>query len=205
MRKLLLAFVIVTAALNAKAQTEKGTLYLGGSVSYFNQKSNTSGSYFYQNQQLNVKPTIGMFVGSKWAIGITPMYSYYKDSSFTQGPGYTSSTLSKSKMLGGGIDVRYYITLGQQFAFFPQFNGSYLTSAGHSNSPNTDHVFSAAISPNFAFFATKKIAVNMAYGALLYQQGRSFSQVSGPATKTEMFGISASGGVSLGVSYHFTK
>lgn len=205
MRKLLLALIIVTSAIAAKAQTQKGTLYLGGSVSYLDQKNDNGNFNYYQNLQISLRPTIGMFVSDKWAIGITPLYNYYRDSSFTQGPGYTSSSSSKSKLLGGGIDVRYYISLGQQFAFFPQFNGSYLTAVGKGKSDSDDHVFIATVSPNFAFFATKKIAINLAYGALMYRQERLFSQNGSASSKSEIFGLNVNGGMNLGVSYHFTK
>jgi hypothetical protein len=197
----LIVFTIITV----KAQTNKGTIYLGGSVSYVNTetKSGTVGYTLYR--QLTLMPTVGIFLNSKWAIGITPTYQYLRDTSYQSGPGYTQTSIEKTKLLGGGVNVRYYVKLGSQFAFFPQLAGTYLTAIDVKATGYNERVYQAALSPNFAFFPTPKIAINMAYGGIRYQH-QTFTPKDGSTPFSgNTFDINANGGITLGVAYHFSR
>jgi hypothetical protein len=207
MKKILLTIIIIASVTIAKAQTEKGTTYLGGSVSYRSTVSKLPSVSNRYVKELTLAPTIGWFVGNNWSIAITPTYISDRDSSFTATPfGGNSSTVTKSKYLGGSVDVRYYVNITPQFAFFPQLSGGYYGLIDNKN--QSGNIVSVGISPNFAYFPTKHWAVNLGFGALQYRKESNTYKAPGVAnvkSSSSVFDVTANSGLNLGVNYFFGK
>jgi len=183
------------------AQTDKGTVFAGGSISYNSQATKDK----YNNSKhisLDILPTVGVFLGNNWSIGITPQYSYYRDSSFHQDE-YSSKAGYKSKLLGIGLSVRHYWMIIPQLALFPQLTGNYLVSVGDAGASVKN--YNVNITPNLALFPTKQIAITLGYGGLTYtHQSSENSPLTGRNTY-EAFGFNANLGAVLGINYHFTN
>jgi len=210
MKKFLLTIIVIAGVTVAKAQTQKGGMYLGGSVGFNSTVLKSPNTNDRNLRTFNLAPTIGFFVADNWSIALTPTYLYSRDSVTFKSPfggGGVSSTVVKSKYLGGGIDIRYYVKISQQFAFFPQLSGGYYGRVGDKTT--SGNMAAVGISPNFAFFPTKKWAVNLGFGALQYRhESTTFKATSTSAevkTSNKDFDFAANTGLSLGVNYFFGK
>jgi hypothetical protein len=198
MNKLISTLTLIVFSICAKAQTEKGNVYIGGSLSF--NKSNTSqNGYSNEFSTAYVTPTVGLFLAKNFSVGLSPQYSYSKNNT----EAFTSNGLSISKnishLLGGGIDFRYYFAIVPKLFFFPQLSSSYLVSIGQSNTDTK--LFRTSINPNLTFFATKKLALNFTYGALAYSYQTNKSTYT--TTKFTSFDFNANQGAALGVNYYF--
>ncbi|PTQ95652.1 hypothetical protein C8P68_105157 [Mucilaginibacter yixingensis] len=204
MQKITLTLAFIICVLFAKAQTQKGTLYLGGSVSYLTQKTNGAFGSNTTNRQLEISPTIGKFINEHWAIGITPMYSYMKDTAYVAGPGYSGGSIVKRKMIGGGLEVRYYFQITDKFSFFPLLSESVLASFD-SKDPMDIRENIVSLSPNFAFFPTRHIAINISLGSIQWITQSITDHSTTPENKTtgSLFSSSFNSGLGLGAAYHF--
>lgn len=208
MKKILLTIIIIASVTIAKAQTEKGQMYLGGNLGFTSQVFKSPVTNDRNLREFTVAPTIGFFVAKNWSIALSPTYRYSKDSvTFTSpfGGGGVSSTVSKQKYLGGSIDVRYYVNITSQFAFFPQLSGGYYGLVGDNT--KSGNMSAVGISPNFAFFPTKNWAINLGFGALQYhQESTTYKATAGSAevkVSSKNFDFAANSGINLGVNYFF--
>jgi hypothetical protein len=201
MNKIFSTLILSILTIAAKAQTDKGTVFVGGSV-YYN--SQTSKYQYNKNEHIRIElyPTVGVFLGNNWSIGITPQYSYYRDSSFYQNE-YSSKSGSKSKLLGVGLSVRRYWMIIPQLALFPQLSGNYLFSVGDAGASAKN--YNVNITPNIALFPTKRIAITFGYGGLAYTYQTGKDSSSGNPTSFSSFGINVNQGIALGFNYHFTN
>lgn len=209
MKKILLTLIIIASVTIAKAQTEKGSMYLGGSVGFNSSALNQPGLQTRNLREFNIAPTIGFFVANNWSIAVTPTYRYSKDS-VTAASGFGGSPLTsvnKQKYLGGSIDVRYYVNITPQFAFFPQLSGGYYGLVGDKT--KSGNMTAVGISPNFAYFPTKKWAINLGFGALQYRyESLTYKATSTTAevkNTSKNFDFAANSGINLGVNYFFGK
>lgn len=170
MKKLLLSLTAVCAlALGANAQTEKGTIILGGTASYQSTKSDADGARSAQN--LNLVPNAGYFVADNFALGTGVGYNYSKSA--------TANPVGQNESVVVSPFGRYYVGLSDQFKFFGQasvpmefgtvkpvdVNGNSGSKTGKSNS------IGVALSPGFSYFPTKKVGIEFAF------QGASYNRV----------------------------
>lgn len=202
MNKLISTLTFVALSICAKAQTEKGTVYLGGSVAFSRSTSNQNTSSSV-NSQVFLSPTVGVFVAKNFSIGFSPQYLYSKssyNSLYYNGNGYsTNVSKNETNLLGGGIDLRYYFAIVPKLYFFPQLSANYRVSVGKSEVDTK--VINAGLSPNLTFFATQKLAFNLSYGALFYNHQTDKSRTID--NKNESFGLSINQGTALGINYYF--
>jgi hypothetical protein len=202
MNKLISTLTLIVFSICAKAQTEKGTVYVGGNAA-FSRSTSSQNTSSYANSQVYVSPTVGVFVAKNFSIGLTPQYSYSETSYSSlhyNGAGYsTSVSKDETNLLGGGIDLRYYIAIVPKLYFFPQLSTSYRVSVGKADVDTK--VINANLSPNITFFATQKLALNFSYGALYYTHQTDKSPIM--ASKNESFGLSINQGTALGINFYF--
>lgn len=199
MNKLISTLTLIVFSICAKAQTEKGTVYIGGMVNISTNKTENL-NYTFKSNRLSLTPTVGIFVAKNFSIGLAPQYEYNKDAS--EYPNTISNYSNKSSMLGGGLELRYYWNIIPQLAFFTQLSGSYLISVGDSNTYD-ERLFTTNLTPNFSFFATKKLAFVFRYGALGYVHQKREGKDG--VTTGDSFGFNVNNGFGLGLNYHFTK
>jgi len=212
MKKHLFTFLfIVAASVAAKAQIGTGRYYTGGSLNYnydgygfTNTYSFAAGSTVYTNHgisNLQINPDFGMFLSKNWAIGIQPGYSRTggtETSVYTAlaGSGTTSYRYDHkyhTEALSLGIHFRYYCMLNDRVGIFPQFG---ITEANDINNFKSGSI-SVGGNPNIVFFATKKLAVNLGFGNILYTHDYQ--------TKANSFNIGLNTNIGFGVNYYWGK
>jgi hypothetical protein len=207
MKKTILTLSIITLSILTKAQTQKGTVFLGGAAAFSN-TSTKSGIYEIEQTQLSLAPVVGWFVSDNWSVGISPMYEYNKSRTPSVYYDLYNTPIvygnSKQSLLGAGVNVRYYWMILPQFGFSPQVQVSYLTSIGDSNAFKSN-VMAADLSPNFVFFPTKKIGVHLGYGAVTYAHEKDKAKDGTFSSTTNSFNLSANHGISLGVNFYLAK
>ncbi|MBC8052845.1 MAG: porin family protein [Sphingobacteriaceae bacterium] len=158
MKKILLLAVFAVAAFTVSAQTEKGKIMLGGSISAGTSKSDVSGAK--SATSFSIMPKAGYFLANNIAAGLGLGYGYDKD-----GTG-KDETISISPF------GRDYISLSDQFKFFAELSvplqfGTSKNAAGDKIAESTS--IGAALAPGFAFFPTKKIGIEIAFGGISFQ------------------------------------
>lgn len=93
------------------AQINKGTVFLGGSLGFAHQKTETNGTESKQNVA-NILPAIGIAVRNNLVAGVQLAYSNNRLSDDVMG----SEPYSRS--YGGGVFVKKYRPLGRNFLLF---------------------------------------------------------------------------------------
>jgi hypothetical protein len=203
----ILFFVFIGAA---SAQSAPGSFYIGGSLGYnynsYGSQSTITYLQGYTNYYLtklaniNISPEFGMFLSKKWSIGIQPTYarssgtetSYYYSYGGASG-NYVYSDKYNTTTLGIGIDVRYYCMLTEKFGFYPQFgistqNNSVYFSNGSLN---------VGATPNFVYFPTPKIGVNLGFGDVGYSLDYK--------TKDHTVNANLNNNIVFGVNYYWGR
>jgi hypothetical protein len=198
MNKLISTLTLIVFSICAKAQTDKGNVYIGGSVSYNRNTADQSG-YSNEHEQAYLTPTVGFFLAKNFSIGLSPQYSYSKNISAVFLNSGLNVNKNESHLLGGGINLRYYIAIVPRLFFFPEFSSSYMVSIGKSSTESK--LSRTSISPNLTFFATKKLALNLTYGAWAYTYQTNKGNFTNDKFTNFDFNINSS--VALGVNYFF--
>ncbi|WP_345953639.1 hypothetical protein [Mucilaginibacter sp. PAMB04168] len=202
MNKFISTLILIISTIAVKAQTDKGTVFVGGGISYNSQTSKDPTNHS-KHINMDLLPTVGVFLGNNWSIGLTPQYSYARDSSFYKYDDYSSKSGHKSKLLGIGLSVRHYWMIIPQLALFPELSGSYLFSVGDAGASAKS--YNMNITPNMAFFPTKHIAITFGYGGLRYLHQTNKDTALGTTASYNTFGFNVNQGMILGVNYHFTN
>ncbi|ASU35371.1 outer membrane beta-barrel protein [Mucilaginibacter xinganensis] len=210
-QKLLALSIFIIAGLSAAtAQTHKGEYYLGGSLSYDYSSYGSSTTYSFTEgytiyttskiSSFSFRPEFGFFISDKWSIGIQPVYSRQAGTetsdyhSYTNtSNNYTSSDKYHNDVLGIGVHARYYAMISDKFGFFPEF--------GISTINNTTYfkygTFSLGGTPNFVFFPTPKLGVNLGFGGVSYNLDYQ--------TKDSTFHLGLNDNISFGLNYFWGR
>lgn len=130
MRKLLFALGLITATLS-QAQTEKGTLLPGGSISF---QTSESGSQF------NFTPSLGVFIKDNFAVGGTAFLVIFED----------------EVVYGGGPQLWKYFGKSPKGRFFLTAHGTVLT-----DSEGDDPLFNYGASTGYAFFLNRSVSLEL--------------------------------------------
>lgn len=172
MKKRLLTALAVTLGIYAHAQTEKGKIILGGTVSFTSDKYELE--YERKTTSLAIGPSIGFFTSKNLALGLTLSYNYQKNSPYQQINAINGSIhideVGGNKSNGFGVIpfLRYYLDLHEKVKLFGQLNAGMLfaknkqIAAGGSimdNSKITTYI--GSVEPGIAFFPHKKIAIEL--------------------------------------------
>lgn len=203
---LLLSLLIFCFSFCTLAQPGKGQFYLGGSMNY---NYNTYGSkttynfstgytdYFLTNiSAFSISPEFGYFLSDEWSVGIQPTYqrnsgteSSYFYSYISPSDNYVSSDNYHTNIAGIGITIRYYAMITDKFGFFPQLGISTL----NNTSKFSYGTFNIAAVPNFVFFATPQLGVNLGFGNLSYNLDYE--------TKNHSFNAGLNNTITFGLNY----
>ncbi|WP_428330740.1 hypothetical protein [Mucilaginibacter sp.] len=210
-QKLLLFSILFTLFIgSAAAQGDKGGYYLGGSLSYNYNSFGSSSTYNYSTgytiytttniAAFTLSPEFGYFISKKWSIGIQPTYSrnsgteesdYYSNTAVADD--YTSKDNYHSSAVGLGINVRYYCMITDKFGFFPQVGISTLNNSTYFKYGT----LTIGGTPNFVFFATPKLGVNLGFGNIGYNLDYK--------TKDHTLNAGLNDKISFGLNYYWGK
>jgi hypothetical protein len=208
---LALSILFITCISAASAQTgHKGEYYLGGSLSYDYSTYGSSNTYNYSDgytiyttskiSSFSIRPEFGFFLSDKWSIGIQPVYSrsagtetsnYH--SYTTPANNYISSDNYHNDVVGIGVHARYYAMISDKFGFFPEFGISTLNNTTYFKYGT----FSLGATPNFVFFPTPKLGVNLGFGGAAYNLDYQ--------TKNSTFHAGLNDNISFGLNYFWGR
>lgn len=233
--KLLIMGVLCAVAFTANAQTEKGKNFINGSVGFSSSDkdfgtingNSALSNYATKTKNFNIMPNFGHFVSNNLAIGLGIGYQNIKttniSSDFTISSINYSSQISKQNSINFAPFIRYYINVVEKFKFFGQFNpsigfgkGEYLNSQSYSsgsqiinNSSESDYKFTtygAAINPGFAFFPSKRWAIEFSFPLISYAKIKPKDQGTNSVVlgTSEDFNFATSSfNPSIGFNFHF--
>ncbi|WP_084454350.1 outer membrane beta-barrel protein [Algoriphagus terrigena] len=215
MKKRIFALLpLVFLCVTAMAQLQKGNILLGGALNYSTQSGDRSGggldiptSYF------TFSPKVGIFLKDNLAVGLNLLAQ-------TNTSSYTSSGSNgyeyKSSTYGLGPFVRMYFPVGDQFAFFGQFDlgfqgGETETVYENLNAQDSSSkikVFQASTALGFSFFPKKWLSLDLSVNPLSYTHlvNEDTTQFDGAVTKSNTldFGLNTSS-ILLGAHFFINK
>jgi hypothetical protein len=193
---------------SASAQTNKGEYYIGGSLSYNYNSYGSENTYNYTTGYTNyyvtkiaafsISPEFGYFVNKKWSIGVQPTYQHNSGTETSDFFSYTSAAKDyaythnyKTDVIGLGINVRYYCMITDKFGFFPQM--------GITSLNNTIYLkygtLNIGVIPNFVFFPTPKLGVNLGFGNIGYSLDYQ--------TKNHTVNLGLNNNITFGLNYYW--
>jgi hypothetical protein len=209
--KLLLTSILFSFIISAaSAQTSDYKFYIGGSMSYNYNSFGTMSTFSYTDGYINyyttkvgnfnISPEFGFMLNKKWSVGVQPIFShtsgtessYYYAYSGTANNTFFSDNY-KTNSLGLGINVRYYAMITDRFGFFPQFGLSTLNNLAYPNNGS----FNIGVSPNFVFFATPKLGINLGFGDVAYSLDYK--------TKDHTFNANLNNNIVFGLNYYWGR
>jgi hypothetical protein len=210
MKKILTALVCIIMVQLVQAQVQKGSLFLGGSLSVGSNKYEST-STINKNSSWSINPQIGKAIDLNKIIGLQIYVGGTAEESSTGGMALNKNV---STAYGLGVFYRQYFPLAARWSMFGNagIDGRYGTGETKSNSiksgENNGWVFSAAITPGISYKAGKSIWLEAALNNLFLinyssdkqnsidQNGQTFSTIKRNSFNT---GVNLSGFNSIAV------
>lgn len=196
MKKLFLTLTAAVAlTFAANAQTEKGKLFLGGSVGYNYDKVNGTE---HSTQDFNIVPNVGYFINDNFAIGTGIGYRY--------GQYYNGQDL---KVKEGAFVVAPFARAykgNEMFKFFGQLSVpmAWGNTKVDGTKVSTTASYGVQLSPGLAFFPHKNVGIELSVRGLYYGNDRVKSEVTGAKTINNSFGLASDFfAPQLGVQFYF--
>ncbi|BAV08168.1 Outer membrane protein beta-barrel domain-containing protein [Filimonas lacunae] len=212
MKKILLltVLVVITTAITASAQINKGSVYLGGNVGYGRSNIRNNGYEDYKQINVGVSPSVAFAYKDNFAWGLSLLYARTD---------LQTSYIQKSNNFGVTAFLRQYQPLGKGFYAFAQEGLTLLYGFGNQSSPTSSEVKSyganAGISPGLAYDINKKFQLeiqlnNVAY--VSYNRSKTKYSYTTDQSTTSDFNIGSNlsqisdiGSVSIGARFVFGR
>lgn len=233
--KLLLAAALCAMAFTANAQTEKGKNFINGSVgfsstekSFRDDNVNSLVNYLDKTKAFNIMPRFGHFISNNLALGLGIGYVHGKSNTDRDEITSTSSInrvyqTSKQSSINFSPFIRYYVDVAEKFKFFSQITTSIGFGKGEqslsqsffsgtqifNNSSEGDWKFTtygAEINPGFAFFPSKRWAIEFSFPLIKYAKTKPNDQGTNTITigSSEDFSFATdSFNPNIGFTFHF--
>ncbi|TGE26570.1 outer membrane beta-barrel protein [Hymenobacter metallicola] len=194
MHKLLISAIgLSLLSTAAHAQIGAGTIYLGGSVGYSHETTESTfpgaGSSQYETGKMSsftIRPTVGYFVAENLLLGLSLGYGrnkatspiYSLPTSGTGTPRKVDERENTQQSFAIGPVARYYKFVGEHAAFFGHLAGGYQSLKYSYSDPTTipndaeqkGHGFFGQLSPGFAYFPSNKIGLEVSLQGLTYSR-----------------------------------
>lgn len=176
MQRIILSVLLaLITSIAAKAQTDKGTMSIGGDISYQTTSFSGGGS----STTTSLSPSFGYFLSDRLALGLSLGIS---NTSTTGSPSTSTTSIAPF--------IRYYkFTSENKFAFFVHGQIGYSTTTGQSG------VTSVSVRPGFAYFFTPRWGLDFLLPGLTLASGNN----------TTDFDLTASLNPGIGFRYYFGK
>lgn len=196
MKYLILIFFLVPLTLSA--QFSKGTVVLGGNLSYTSISENYGDAEYPASDFLTLSPTIGIFVSPTFSVNIFGQVSSQKNPTINVVTNLFETEKSVSQIYG--LLVRKYFPLSDKFLI--SLNGK--IGAGHrvknGDSDSKTSQFIVSISPNLIFVPHKNWGIEGGFGQISYEKNSQQNAYY----DSDRFSASL-GGLALGVNYYFSR
>jgi hypothetical protein len=216
MKTILLSLLLAITSLSCLAQINKGTVLLGGNLSFSrNVSKNTSPMNKYSGEvnTFSLNPTLGFFVSDKWMAGLNIGYSNVNSSNNNPLGSFPSESETNLNLLSVGPVVRYYQPVSDKISFFGQanmgfgFGKSTYESRYNGNSDTQEYNVSSfviGLNPGVVFFLTRRIGLEASIGSLSFNRSSSKSESDDAEQENNSVGISFNPTqLGLGINYYF--
>ena len=202
-RILLTPLIILSLSFSARAQFNKGSILLGGQLSYtYNSYSDVNPTNPFNNDQktntANFYISIGKAITENTVFGINLNYSPYSVSNYSYG--IYSPLKYSNNSFGIGIYYRKYKNLGKDFFLFGEANALYIGSSQSGKDSTGKEVLSGTGSggsinlfPGISYKISKKFFVEITIPDLFNVRYNSTKITSQPEVdKSDQFNITTS-------------
>lgn len=198
---LLFSALAVFFTTNVNAQIKKGSIFLGGSIDFYTQKSESPGTGMEPKyHSFGVSPAIGKAIKDNFIVGIE---TYFSSSESNGSVDYRNN----SKMAGGGFFARKYAPLGKGFSIFGHGGiGAGWSKVSQwsmgSTSKTEGYNINFRAYPGIAYNVNHKLQLEVGFPNLIYANYTNDEQ-NGARTKTFNIGSSVSNFGELRVGVRF--
>jgi outer membrane protein len=206
-------FLLLFAPVLVKAQFSKGDAFLGGNVSMNYYHSSPSGQQNGTSDRENTNysysfsPTIGFFMGERFALGGNIQYGRASSENDT------GTSLQKDHATSASLAAvgRYFFPFNEKFSFAltgdifysrSKYDSEYSNSIENYYGKSATKSYSAGIhiKPTFLYFPSRHWGFEASIGNLQFVHEHNLSTYSKASTLTTTLGP-----ISLGVAYYFRK
>ena len=190
---------------NSSAQTGKGQMMLGGSLSVSNNKTTYATDAFPENAEekattISINPQLGFGIGKNWIVGLKPGYTVYTEKS----KGYTGTIDEyKNDVLTLAVFARKFHYFNDRFGMFGQLDAGYgMGKAVSKPNPTTEiksetNSIDVAVRPG-AFFKAGRFVIEAAIGNIGYSSVESKPAGGGSTTTSNRINFSLTNSLALG-------
>ncbi|TAE75521.1 MAG: hypothetical protein EAZ85_02285 [Bacteroidetes bacterium] len=197
MKKIIIGLIAFFTFTNLNAQTEKGTIYVGGTfgVNSRNQTSKSSSVTTNEEKRTSffVIPDVGYFFADNMAIGLGIGYANEKVNSKSSSGSTENTTTTGTFSINPTF--RYYMpTSSETFKFFIQAraNLDFGTITNENKSPTFTSTsngktngYGLFISPNLSYFPTRSWSIDIGFTGIGYSSATSeFTNTTNNTTNT---------------------
>ncbi|TAG02827.1 MAG: hypothetical protein EAZ44_06835 [Cytophagia bacterium] len=211
MKRIIIGFIAFLTLSLGYAQTEKGTIYVGGNLRFGSTTNKTtSGTITSESSSSNfsIIPDVGYFISDNVAIGLGIGYSQ----STSKSPnGLTTTTTTESNFIIAPT-FRYYMpTSSETFKFFLQARvgintGNVKSETATLTTTDKTNGWDFFVSPNFAYFPTKKWSIEFGVQGIGYSSGSRSNGFNNSTNNSSGFSFDLSSfSPSLGIRAFFGK
>lgn len=170
-QRLILASIFIAST--ASAQVSKGSVLLGGNLSFSTVKSEEGGGVRTPNLNLNLFPSIGKAIRENLIAGFGLHYNRYRN-------GYKDNAMEKANRYGADVFLRKYYPLGKNFYLFGQgglrysyykrTSYSYVSINPLTKQKDTNEDYNVGINayPGISYAVSKKIQLEFGLNELIY-------------------------------------
>ncbi len=168
MKKIVLSFIFITVcSFIASAQITKGSILLGGGISFGGSKTE-SGGFEYKYKGFGISPSIGFAVKDNQVVGFNLSYNLSEGKNTDlQSPNNNEVTF-----YGAGIFYRKYLPLSKSFYLFGQAGAGYNQGNTKVEYPNyrqdqKNQGFNLALYPGITYAVNKKFHLEASLNNLI--------------------------------------
>jgi hypothetical protein len=162
----LFSFFFILCTVSAQSQISKGSILLGGSISFSNNDLATN-SDAYKNRYVFVQPSLGFAVKENRVVGFNLSYGHGIIKS-----GTISTETNQSNDYGGGVFYRRYLPLGKGFYLYGQGSANFAYNKVEQTTSASSQVqklntLSLSAYPGVSYAVSKRFHLELAMNNLV--------------------------------------
>ena len=198
MKKTILFFSFLIVSVLAKAQTEAGTVVLGGGFNFTSSSPENSNNT--KTSSFSFEPSIGYFVADRFVVGLDVGIATSKSTA-----GGTTTDKSSTFLIGPYARYYKFLSDNEKVAFYGQADFAFgFGKDTQGNNPSTKQAaFTIGVSPGFSYFFSKHWSGEIGFTGLRLTTYDPNTNVNNDKSTTFQFGINSLTPSGIAVRYYF--
>ncbi|UZD24424.1 outer membrane beta-barrel protein [Algoriphagus halophytocola] len=193
-----LGLILFLIPYTASAQFSKGTVVVGGSMSYSSQTQNITDGDYPASSYLSLSPTIGVFVSPTVSVNVLGQVYSQKNPTINVITNLFETEKSVSQIYG--LLVRKYFPLSDKFLLSLNGKAGAGSRIKNEDSDTKTSQLIISISPALTFIPHKNWGIEGGFGQISYEKNSQ----QNPYYDSDQFKASL-GELGLGVNYYFNR